>query len=124
MIKADITLNGAVIEDPAALQRIFEKDVDKAHYEVQSLDCHVLNPNYTNGAPEGKFVSENKDGKNISILVMVSGSVRYSGTSGDGETKGFTDNVVLVPNWHARGPKSAKGDKLWLIQSQTFRVVT
>lgn len=68
-----------------------------------------------------------KDGKKMSILLMVSGSVRYSKHGEDGENRGenraFTETFVLVPNWEAQSPKAPKGLKRWLIQSQNFRLV-
>ena len=121
-LQADISLNGNVVADPEELQSIFEKKVDRAHYEVQSFDCHVLNTNYNVGADES-ILSPDKTGKKMSILVMVSGSVRYWKDSGDGDTRGFTESVVLVPNWATLKPRPARGEKNWLIQSQTFRLV-
>jgi len=64
-----------------------------------------------------------KDGRKMSILVMVNGSVKYFKENTDGETRGFTESFVLIPNLEAQGPKAAKGAKRWLIQSQTFRLV-
>lgn len=108
---------------PADLQTVFEKQVQKARYEVQSYDCQVLNSDYNIGAEEN-MLRPDKDGKKMSILVLVSGSVRY-GKEGapDGETRGFTENIVLVPNWDSHGPRSSKGAKKWLILSQNFRLV-
>jgi len=120
--QADISLNGNILADPEELQAIFEKQVSRAHYEVQSFDCHVLNTNYNVGADDN-MLGPDKGGRKMSILVMVSGSVRYWKEGGEGETRGFTENIVLVPNWEAHGPKAARGDKKWLIQSQNFRLV-
>lgn len=89
---------------------------------MQSFDCHVLNPSYTVGAPEGTL-GPDKDGRRMSIVVMVSGSVKYFEEGGEGELRGFTDNLILVPNWDAQGPKASKGTRKWLIQNQTFRLV-
>lgn len=105
--------------NPAELQEMFEKQVKKAHYEVGGFDCEVINPNYNVGVDE-TMLGPDKDGRKISILVIVSGSVRYGD---DGETRGFTESVVLVPNWEAQGPKAPKGLKKFLIQSQNFRLV-
>lgn len=55
----------------------------------------------------------------MSIAILVSGSVKY-GEAGD--LQGFTDNIVLVPNWEVYG-KVPKGKRKWLVQSQKFRVV-
>ncbi|TAQ85615.1 hypothetical protein B7494_g6056 [Chlorociboria aeruginascens] len=117
-LQPDISLNGNIIPTPKDLQDIFEKQVDRSHYEVQSFDCQVLNTNYNVGAPE-QLLGPKADGKKISILVFVSGSVRYWKEGVDGDTRGFTENFVLVPNWDVK----AKGDKKWLIQSQNFRLV-
>jgi NTF2-related export protein 1/2 len=121
-LRANITLNGNIISDPSELQFFFESQVSKAHYEVGSFDCHVLNTNYNVGAEEEKL-GPDKDGKKMSILVMVSGSVKYWKDGADSEVRGFTENVVLVPNWEAQRPNAAKGERKWLIQSQTFRLV-
>jgi NTF2-related export protein 1/2 len=120
--QADITLNGNTISDPSELQSFFENQVAKAQYEVGSFDCSVLNTNYNVGAREDQL-GPDKDGKKMSILVMVSGSVKYWKDGSDSEVRGFTENVVLVPNWEAHSPKAAKGEKKWLIQSQNFRLV-
>lgn len=120
-LNPDITLNGTVVADGAGVQEIFEKRVFKAHYEVQDFDCQVLNPNYNIGNTGD--LGPDKDGRKMSILVMVSGSVRYWNTEDHEDVRGFTDSLVLVPNWLALGPKAARGEKKWLIQSQTFRLV-
>jgi NTF2-related export protein 1/2 len=120
--KPDISLNGNIIEDPAEVQNIFEKQISKAHYEVQSFDCNVINPNYNVGMDDAGL-GPDKDGKKMSILLMVSGSVRYWKNSEDGENRGFTETFVLIPKWEAHSPKAPKGLKRWLIQSQNFRLV-
>jgi NTF2-related export protein 1/2 len=121
-LQADITLNGNTVADPAQLQSIFENQVSKAQYDVQSFDCQVINTNYNVGMDDTRL-GPNKDGKKMSILVMVNGSVKYFKGNTDGETRGFTESVVLIPNFEAQGPKAPKGAKKWLIQSQTFRLV-
>ena len=115
------TTSGIVVPDPEALKAIFLNDIEKTNYEVQSFDCHVINSSYTVGAPEG--LGPDKDGKNMSIVVMVNGSVKYFAEGEDGDIRGFTDSLVLVPNWEARGPRAPKGLSKWLIQNQTFRLV-
>ncbi|KAG0645348.1 hypothetical protein D0Z07_9006 [Hyphodiscus hymeniophilus] len=122
-LQADITLNGNTISDPSELQSFFENQVAQTNYEVGSFDCQVINTNYNVGVREGQLAPD-KDGKKMSILVMISGGVRYWKKEGvESETRGFTENVVLVPNWEAQGPKAAKGEKKWVIQSQNFRLV-
>jgi NTF2-related export protein 1/2 len=124
--KPDITLNGNVMSDPLEVQKIFETQIPKAYYEVQSFDCHVVNPNY-NVSVDDSALGPNKDGKKMSIVVMVSGSVKYFKSSDDeearAELRGFTETFVLVPNQEAQNPKAAKGIRKWLIQSQNFRLV-
>lgn len=90
---------------------------------MQSYDTHVINPNYNIGVEESKLGAD-KDGRKISIVVMVNGQVKYSSKGGDeGEERGFVENFVLVPNMEARNPKAPRGIKKWLIQSQVFRLV-
>jgi NTF2-related export protein 1/2 len=120
--EADIILNGNTISNPAELQAVFENQVGKCLYEAQSIDCQVLNTNYNVGIDEANL-GTNKDGKKMSIMVMVSGSVKYIKDGTEGEIRGFTENFMLVPNTEAHGPKAARGTKKWLIQSQNFRLV-
>lgn len=121
-LRADITLNGNIISDPSELQSFFENQVAKAHYEVQSFDCQVINANYNVGISESQL-GPDKDGKKMSLLVLVSGSAKYWRDGTDSEVRGFTETVILVPNWEAQSPKAAKGERKWLIQSQKFRLV-
>ncbi|KAA8574971.1 hypothetical protein MFRU_002g03860 [Monilinia fructicola] len=121
--EASITLNGNIIPTPSAFQETFQNKIGKAAYEVQSYDTHVINPNYNIGVEESKLGAD-KDGRKISIVVMVNGQVKYSSKGGDeGEERGFVENFVLVPNMEARNPKAPRGIKKWLIQSQVFRLV-
>ena len=122
----DINLNGNVMTEPSEVQKIFETQIPKAHYEVQSFDCHLVNPNYNVGLDDAAL-SPNKDGRKMSIVVMVSGSVKYYKSSEEddarAEARGFTETFVLVPNQDAQNPTAAKGLKRWLIRSQNFRLV-
>ncbi|KUJ15547.1 uncharacterized protein LY89DRAFT_588247, partial [Mollisia scopiformis] len=118
-LKADIVLNGTAYSDPKEVQKLFETDVAAAHYEVQAFDFQTVNSNFNVGASEAALAPD-MDGKKISVVVMVSGIIRY-GEAGD--VRGFTDNVVLVPNWDSHSPKAPKGLKRWLVQAQTFRLV-
>ena len=124
--RPDINLNGNVMTEPSEVQKIFEAQIPKAHYEVQSFDCHLVNPNYNVGLDDAAL-APSKDGKKMSIVVMVSGSVKYYKSSDEEEARvearGFTETFVLVPNQEAQNPKAAKGLKRWLIQSQNFRLV-
>jgi len=116
-LKPDITINGNIVEDPTDLESLHQSQPSKTHYEVESFDCQVMNKNFSVGAPD-HLLGGNSAGKKMSILVMVSGSVKYP----DEETRGFVDNVLLVPNWDIT-KKNEKDKKKWLVQSQTFRLV-
>ncbi|KAG8533130.1 uncharacterized protein KY384_001913 [Bacidia gigantensis] len=111
-----IVWNGNIIQDPSSLQRLFEEQMPKSYYKVQDYDCHVLNPNYDGEALQG---GQTTTGKNMSILVTVSGSVKY----GDETTpRGFSESFVLVPNLN-NADHGEKKARQWLIQSQNFRLV-
>lgn len=115
-----IVLNGNVISSAAQMQTMFEKEMPVARYEVQSFDCQVMNPNYI---PENSKGTVSPSGKNMTILVIVSGYVKY-GESRAAPTKGFSENFVLVPNPDIDQAKNkGKNVKDWLIQSQNFRLV-
>jgi NTF2-related export protein 1/2 len=91
------------------------EQIPKAFYEVQSFDCHVVNPNYNVGVVDDAALAPNSDGKKMSIVVMVSGSVKYFKNSEEeearAENRGFTETFVLVPNPEAQNPKAARGLK-------------
>ena len=99
------------------LEAVFDNQPSKTFFDAQSFDCQVINANYNVGAPEN-LLEGNKAGKKMSILVLVSGSVKY----GEEEARCFTDNVLLVPNWEITA-KNQKEKRKWLVQSQTFRLV-
>ncbi|RDW64821.1 hypothetical protein BP6252_10472 [Coleophoma cylindrospora] len=117
--EADISMNGNVFANPSELQDLFEKQVTKAQYDVHSFDCQVINRNYNVGADES-MLGPDKDGKKMSLLVLVSGAVKYGE---DGDERGFTESFILVPNWDALGPKAPKGLKKFLVASQNFRIL-
>lgn len=119
-IAADISLNGNIIPTPADLQILFENQMPKAHYEAQSFDCHVLNPNYTIGATDADL-GPDPTGRKMSILLVVSGYVKY-GEPRDAKMRGFTENFILVPNFEVR-TDNTRVVRDWLIQSQSFRIV-
>lgn len=115
-----ITYNGNVISTAADMQKMFQDQIPATRYEVQSFDCQVINPNYIAANSEGAVSTS---GKNMTILVTVSGFVKYGGNR-DAPTRGFSESFVLIPNHDAAKPKSqGKNFKAWLIQSQTFRLV-
>lgn len=120
-LNADISLNGNIVPTPADLQTLFEKQMPTARYEVQSFDCQVLNPNYNVGASDSEL-GPDPSGRKMSLMVIVSGYVKY-GDARDAETRGFTENIILVPNFEVRGKGRDRTGKNWLIQSQNFRMV-
>lgn len=109
-----LIFNGNPVVDGAAIQEIFEKQMPATKYDIQSVDCHVLNSNYVQPgatAPEGSP-------KQFSMVVLVGGSVTFGETK-EGE-KAFTETFVLVPAPET-GKRPLRGAKEYLIQSQTFR---
>ncbi|KAL4966288.1 putative nuclear transport factor 2 domain protein [Aspergillus stella-maris] len=112
-----IVFNGNPVADGSAVQDIFVNQMPPAHYEVQSFDCQIINKQYPTGVtgrqPDAK--------KEISILVIVSGYVRY-GESRDLPQRGFSETFVLIPNPSIDGPKG-KRRRDFLIQTQNFRLV-
>lgn len=121
-LKPQISMNGKVLPDPAALQSAIADQPERSQYDVQSFDCHVLNTNYNVGV-EDSAVGPEKDGRKMSILVLVSGSVKSIKDDVGGDTRGFTESIILVPNWEAYSSRAPKGLRKWLISSQTFRYV-
>lgn len=90
-----------------------------AHYEVQSFDCQIINRAYPSVTASGVKSSDQMTVKDMSVLVIVSGHVRY-GESRDQPQRGFSETFVLVPNPSSDREKRRKD---WLIQSQNFRLV-
>jgi NTF2-related export protein 1/2 len=115
-----IVFNGNVIATADAFQKMFVEDMPQTHYDAQSYDCQIINPNYI---AAGMAVTDGSKGQNITVLVVISGNVRL-GTGKESEVKGSSESVVLVPNPEKALPKAKrKSMKDWLIQSQTFRLV-
>ena len=113
-----IVFNGNVIPDASSFQMLFEKQMPNAHYDVQSYDCHALNPSY----PTASGDTAPAAGRNMSVLVSASGYVRY-GQARDGAMRGFSESVILVPNTDVQNTRlKGSGRKDWLIQSQNFRL--
>ncbi|ODH45912.1 hypothetical protein GX48_08013 [Paracoccidioides brasiliensis] len=127
-----ILFNGNVVADGPSVQEIFAKQMPTTHYEVQAYDCQIINMNYpgldaTSGATGGsRPLSGRAVARNMSILVTVSGSVRFGEERDPGglSNRGFSETFVLVPNPQSDGHGGrAAGKKHWLIQSQNFRLV-
>ena len=115
-----IVYNGNVIADPTAMQKLFQEQMPKSEYFSQDYDCHVLNPNYIADGTQGALAAS---GKNMTILVTVSGYVKY-GEARPMEPRAFSETFVLIPNPAAAGKTRARHVNEWLIQSQNFRLVT
>ncbi|KAI9841210.1 MAG: hypothetical protein M1837_000937 [Sclerophora amabilis] len=116
----DITFNGNIYGEPVDFQNLFEKDMPRTHFDIQSYDCHIINPNYLPSDSKEKPVLP---GKNMSLLVSVSGTVQF-GDDADAEERAFSESFVLVPNEDFHAAKNrGSGKKEWLIQSQNFRLV-
>ncbi|KAF5632091.1 nuclear transport factor 2 domain protein [Fusarium sp. NRRL 25303] len=123
-IAADISINGAVLPTPDDYSKLLEAQGKDAHYEIESFDAHVLNPNFTMGAPENIFDSAKKEksGDKMSILVTVMGRVQF-GKGREAPQKMFNETFVLVPNWESMVKNPPKGVKKWLVMSQNFRAL-
>ncbi len=120
--KPDISFNGKVIADPEELHAILLKQSAEATYETETYNCHAINTNYNIGSDEASK-GPNKDGKKISMVVMIDGEVIYSKGTENEEVRNFSESIILVPNWKAQRPNAPKGLRKWLIASQNFRVV-
>ena len=114
-----ILFNGNPVADGAAVQDIFINQMPAAHYEAQSYDCQIINRAYPTATAAGLKAPSQMTVKDMSVLVIVSGYVRY-GESRNLPQRGFSETFVLVPN-----PSSDRSKRRheWLIQSQNFRLV-
>ncbi|KAI6751921.1 hypothetical protein HG531_006617 [Fusarium graminearum] len=95
-VSADISINGAVIPTPADYSKLLEVQGKDVHYDVESLDAHVLNPSFTMGAPENIYdnAKREKNGEKMSVLVTVMGRVQY-GKGREAPQKMFNETFVL-----------------------------
>ena len=115
-----IVFNGNIIPDAISFQAMFEQQMPPTHYEVQSYDCQVVNPNYM---AEGVASGSGASGKNMTILIIASGYVKI-GEPKEAAMRGFSETFLLVPNPEAAVVKGrGKHTKEFLIQSQNFRLV-
>lgn len=115
-----ILFNGNQLPDASSFQTLFQEQMPSTHYEMHSLDCQVINPNYV---ADGTTSQGNSRGQNATVLVVVSGSVKM-GEDKETPARAFNETFVLIPNPASRGPKArTRGTKEWLIQSQNFRFV-
>ena len=111
-----IIFNGNVMQNGAFVQKMFENEMPQTRHDAQSIDCHILNPQY---APEGISTSRSA-ASTMTILVVVSGTLRF-GERMNVPDRQFSETFVLVPN-HDRGPRGPSPQE-FLIQSQNFRLV-
>ncbi|PWY86113.1 NTF2-like protein [Aspergillus heteromorphus CBS 117.55] len=118
---AMILFNGNAVTDGAAVQEIFVNQMSPTHYEVQSFDCQIINQGYPTPTSTGTKLPTETTLKDMSILVLVSGYVRF-GESRDLPQRGFSETILLVPNPTTDLPKGRRR-KEWLIQTQNFRLV-
>jgi NTF2-related export protein 1/2 len=119
-----ILFNGNVVAGGAAVQDIFVNQMPPTHYEVQSLDCQVINQKYPTATATGVKRAAEKSAKDISILVTVSGYAKF-GVVKNASQRVFSETFALVPapTNSLGGVAKGKGGKGWLIQSQNFRLV-
>lgn len=111
-----IIFNGNTLPNGTSVQQMFENEMPPTRYEAQSIDCHILNPQY---APDGA-PAPRSPASTMTLLVIVSGAVRFSEDRNDPERQ-FSETLVLVPNQDRGG--SGPRPKEFLIQSQNFRLV-
>ncbi|KAJ5225395.1 hypothetical protein N7468_006620 [Penicillium chermesinum] len=119
---AKILFNGNTVADGKAVQDIFTNQMPVSYYEVQSFDCQIINRSYPTPTPTGPKQPDQRTVKDMSILVVVSGSVRYGDRDPAKPQRGFSETFVLVPN--ATGGDHGKGRRSeYLIEDQNFRLV-
>jgi NTF2-related export protein 1/2 len=115
-----IIFNGNPVSDGAAVQDIFINQMPPSSFEIQSYDCQIINKAYPTLLPSGGVKPQSEMGvKDMSLVILVSGAVRY-GESRDQPQRGFSETIVLTPNPSA---DRVRGRKDFLIQSQNFRLV-
>lgn len=140
-VTADVTINGAHLNDPAEYEALLaaqrgaaggangaehntRSGTTKVRYEVSSHDTQVLNNDYGLGCPEG-ILSKGPDrsGGRISMLVTVTGTV-HLGSAPDTQHVRFHEVFVLVPNWDVAGRRNPpRNAKKFLISSQNYRTL-
>ncbi|KAK1655203.1 nuclear transport factor 2 domain-containing protein [Colletotrichum phormii] len=118
----DISINGAVLPGgPDEYAALLDTQGADVHHEVESLDAHVVNSDFSLGCPEHLQKGDEKGAK-CSIMAQVTGRVHY-GRGRDAPAKTFNEVFVLVPNWDTFGKNPPRGVRRWLIMSQNFRAL-
>lgn len=123
-IPADISINGQRVDAPADYLKLIEAQGSGVHYDVESLDAHVMNPSFRFGMPENVHdaAKAERNGSRMSIVVTAVGRVQF-GKGKDAPQKMFNETFVLVPNWDAMARNPPRGAKKWLVLSQNFRAL-
>ncbi|EQB58884.1 nuclear transport factor 2 domain-containing protein [Colletotrichum gloeosporioides Cg-14] len=118
----DISVNGAVLANgPDEYTTLLDTQGPDVRYEIESLDAHVVNPDFSLGCPE-HLQGGDKNGAKCSVMAQVTGRVYY-GKGRDAAAKTFNEVFVLVPNWDTFGKNPPRGVRRWLIMSQNFRAL-
>lgn len=122
--KADISINGAVLEAPADYFNLLVAQGKDVFYHPESFDTHVVNPLFAYNAPDNipDRPRRERSGDMMSMTVLVTGRMRF-GKGKDAPEKNFTDSFILVPNWEAMQRNPPRGIRSWLIMSQNFRAL-
>ncbi|KJZ74988.1 hypothetical protein HIM_05474 [Hirsutella minnesotensis 3608] len=123
-VPADISVNGKVLTAPDDYSALLNAQGPGVHYEIESLDAHVINPVSAYSAPENIHDNNKneKNGSKMSIVVTAMGRVQF-GKGKDAQVKMFNETFVLVPNWDSMAKNPPRGLKRWLIMSQNFRAL-
>ena len=115
----NIIFNGIEVADGKAAQEVFEKVVSRSQIAVDSLDCQILNANYT--SPQATTNNTRSTALSCSILVMVGGIFKTS-TDPNEEEDDFTDTLIIVPNPEQPARRGGR-HKDFLIQTQNLRLL-
>ena len=87
-----IFFNGTEVADGTSVQRIFQQRYPTSTFEIDVVDCHILNDQYPaqNGTSTNGTVS-------MSLLVVVNGIFKQ-GSARDQPEQEFSETLILVPN--------------------------
>ncbi|KAJ5156733.1 hypothetical protein N7492_009536 [Penicillium capsulatum] len=114
-----LLFNGNDLANGVTVQDVLKQELGQVHFEVQSFDCQIINRAFPTVTPTGVPKAPTQmTAKDMSVLVLVSGNVRYGGR--DNPQRCFSETFILVPNASA---DRTNAQKEWLIQSQNFRLV-
>lgn len=87
-----IFFNGTEVADGTSVQRIFQQRYPTSTFEIDVVDCHILNDQYPaqNGTSTNGTVP-------MSLLVVVNGIFKQ-GSARDQPEQEFSETLILVPN--------------------------